>query len=128
MRFKSLLLYILIWKKNVHRKDGGAMDIHARLHQLLMERGWTEYRLSRECDLAQTTIGNIFRRNTMPSLATLETICKGFGISMSQLFAEEEMVELTPELKELFDCWIALAPEQKKAALAMLKAMNHDSL
>ena len=93
------------------------MDIHARLHQLLMERGWTEYRLSRECDLAQTTIGNIFRRNTMPSLATLETICKGFGISMSQLFAEEEMVELTPELKELFDCWIALAPEQKKAAL-----------
>ena len=69
------------------------MDIHARLHQLLMERGWTEYRLSRECDLAQTTIGNIFRRNTMPSLATLETICKGFGISMSQLFAEEEMVE-----------------------------------
>ena len=64
----------------------------------------------------------------MPSLATLETICKGFGISMSQLFAEEEMVELTPELKELFDYWIALAPEQKKAALAMLKAMNHDSL
>ena len=104
------------------------MDIHARLHQLLMEHGWTEYRLSRECDLAQTTIGNIFRRNTLPSLATLETICKGFGISMSQLFAEEEMVELTPELKELFDYWIALAPEQKKAALAMLKAMNHDSL
>ena len=104
------------------------MDIHTRLQQLLTERGWTEYRLSRECDLAQTTIGNIFRRNTMPSLATLETICKGFGISMSQLFAEEEMVELTPELKELFDCWIALAPEQKKAALAMLKAMNHDSL
>ena len=104
------------------------MNTLERLRQLLNDRGWTEYRLSRECDLAQTTIGNIFRRNTMPSLATLETICKGFGISMSQLFAEEEMVELTPELKELFDYWIALAPEQKKAALAMLKAMNHDSL
>lgn len=38
------------------------------------------------------------------------------------------MVELTPELKEVFDCWMALSPEQKSAALAMLKAMNHDSL
>ena len=104
------------------------MDIHARLQQLLMERGWTEYRLSKECDLAQTTIGNIFRRNTMPSLATLETICHGFGISLSQLFAEGDMVELTPELREVFDSWVSLAPEQKKAALAMLKAMNHNSL
>ena len=104
------------------------MDIHARLRQLLQERGWTEYRLSRECGLAQTTIGNILRRNTMPSLSTLEIICDGFGITMSQLFAEGEMVELTPELREVFDCWVSLAPEQKKAALAMLKAMNHDNL
>lgn len=104
------------------------MDVHARLKQLLVERGWTEYRLSRECGLAQTTIGNIYRRNTMPSVATLETICQGFGITLSQLFAEGGMVELTPELKEVFDCWVSLAPEQKKAALAMLKAMNHDSL
>ena len=104
------------------------MDIHARLQQLLRERGWTEYKLSKECDLSQTTIGNIMRRNTMPSLATLETISKGFGITLAQLLAEGEMVELTPELKEVFDCWMALAPEQKSAALAMLKAMNHDSL
>lgn len=104
------------------------MDIHARLQQLLRERGWTEYKLSKECDLAQTTIGNIFRRNTMPSLATLETICQGFGITMSQLFAEGDMVELTPELREVFECWVTLAPEQKRAALAMLRAMNHDKL
>lgn len=104
------------------------MDIHARLQQLLRERGWTEYRLSKECELSQTTIGNIIRRNSMPSLATLETISKGFGITLGQLLADGEMVELTPELKELFDCWMALSPEQKRAALAMLKAMNHDSL
>lgn len=42
------------------------MDTHARLQQLLRERGWTEYKLSKECGLAQSTIGNIFRRNTVP--------------------------------------------------------------
>ena len=104
------------------------MDIHERLRQLLQERGWTEYRLSRECNLTQSTIGNIYRRNSMPSLATLETICEGFGITMSQLFAEGKMVELTPELKEVFDCWVSLTPEQKKAALSMLRAMNHNRL
>ena len=102
------------------------MDTHARLQQLLRERGWTEYKLSKECGLAQSTIGNIFRRNTVPSIATLETICKGFGITMAQFFAEGEMVEISPELKELFENWVNLTPEQKKAANQMLKAMNND--
>ena len=52
------------------------MDTHARLQQLLRERGWTEYKLSKECGLAQSTIGNIFRRNTIPSIATLGRIWK----------------------------------------------------
>ena len=104
------------------------MDILSRLEQLLKERGWTEYKLSRECGLAQSTIGNIYRRNTVPSIATLETICKGFGISLSQFFSEGDMVELTPDLKELFERWVSLTPTQKKAALEMLKAMNHDSI
>ena len=64
----------------------------------------------------------------MPSLATLETISQAFGISLAQLLSEGDMVELTPELKEVFDCWRTLSPEQKKAALSMLKAMNRDGL
>lgn len=60
-----------------------------------------------------------------PSIATLETICSGFGITMSQFFAEGDMVEITPELKELFDNWVNLTPEQKKAANQMLKAMSN---
>ena len=103
------------------------MDTHARLQQLLQERGWTEYKLSKECGLSQSTIGNIFRRNTVPSVATLERICKGFGITLSQFFAETDMVELTPDLKELFDCWVCLTPNQKSAALQMLRAMRRDT-
>ena len=60
----------------------------------------------------------------MPSIPTLEAICQGYGITLSQFFAEGEMVELTPDLKEVFDCWAALSPKQKVAAGQMLKAMN----
>ena len=102
------------------------MDAHERLRQLLNERGWTEYRLAKNCGLSESTIANIYRRNTVPSLATLEAICKGFGITMAQFFAEGEMVEINPELKELFENWVNHTPEQKKAANQMLKAMNND--
>lgn len=101
------------------------MDTHERLRQLLNERGWSEYKLAKRCGLSESTVANIFRRNTVPSIATLETICSGFGITMSQFFAEGDMVEITPELKELFENWINLTPEQKKAANQMLKAMNN---
>lgn len=101
------------------------MDTHERLRQLLNERGWSEYKLAKRCGLSESTVANIFRRNTVPSIATLETICSGFGITMSQFFAEGDMVEITPELKELFENWVNLTPEQKKAANHMLKAMNN---
>ena len=101
------------------------MDTHERLRQLLNERGWSEYKLAKRCGLSESTVANIFRRNTVPSIATLETICSGIGITMSQFFAEGDMIEITPELKELFENWVNLTPEQKKAANQMLKAMNN---
>ena len=36
------------------------------------------------------------------------------------------MVELTPELKELFEDWVNLTADQKQAARQMLKAMRRD--
>lgn len=102
------------------------MDIHEKLRQLLRECGWTEYRLSKVCGLSESTIANIFRRNSVPSIATLETICTGFGITLSQFFAEGEMVELSPDLKRLFDGWRPLTPEQKKAVLQMIEAFSND--
>ena len=100
------------------------MDTHSRLRQLMTERGWTAYRLAKESVLSESTLANIFKRNTVPSISTLEAVCAAFGISLAQFFADQDMVELTPELKELFDNWVSLTPEQKQAALQMIRAMN----
>ena len=102
------------------------MDTHKRLRQLLCERGWTEYRLSKECGLSESTLANIFRRNTLPSIGTLEAICRGFGITLSQFFAEGDMVEMTPETKELFDGWVNLTADQKAAVLQMMRVFRAD--
>ncbi|MCM1167168.1 MAG: helix-turn-helix transcriptional regulator, partial [Ruminococcus sp.] len=93
------------------------MDTNERLNQLLKERGWTYYRLSKNSGLSESTVTNIFKRNTIPSIPTLELICKGFGITLSQFFADGGMVELTPELRRIFDGWVNLTVKQKEAVL-----------
>lgn len=102
------------------------MDVLDRLHQLLTARGWTMYRLAKESGLTDSTIANIYRRNAMPSIDTLEKICQGFGITLSQFFTESEMVELTSDLKNLFEEWRTLTPEQKHAVITTMQAFNHD--
>ena len=82
--------------------------IHERLNKLLKERGWSEYKLAKQCGLSESTLANIFRRNNCPSFTTLQTICDGFNISLSEFFTDGETVELTPELKNLFNRWIDL--------------------
>lgn len=103
------------------------MNATERIKQLMDERGWTAYKLSKESGLSDATVGNLFRRNMIPSIPTLEAICKGFGITLSQFFAEGDVVEMTPELKELFNDWVNLTSEQKTAVRQMIKAMNHNN-
>lgn len=95
------------------------MDTNKRIRELMNERNWTEYRLAVNSGLSQSTIANLFNRNTVPSVATLEAICGGLGISLAQFFAEENMVELTDEQMEMFKKWVHLTKEQK-AVIAQL--------
>ena len=101
------------------------MDVLERLHKLLESRGWSMYRLAKESGLTDSTIANIYRRNALPSIDTLAKICDGFGITLSQFFAENETVDLSPELQSLFDEWRPLTAEQKELVMSMMRAFNH---
>lgn len=86
----------------------------------MAERKWTNYRLAKESDLSESTVTNLFKRNYSPSLATLESMCKAFGITMAQFFSEGgEPVELTDEQRQLFNKWNALTDEQKKVLFSL---------
>ena len=74
------------------------MDATERIKELLKQRGWTAYKLSKQSGLAESTVNNILKRNTVPSVTTLESICGGFGMTMAQFFAEGELIEVTPDV------------------------------
>ena len=105
-------------------RGGESMDAKARIRELMQERGWSEYRLAIASGLSQSTVANIFNRNTTPSVATLESICAGFGITLSQFFAQGDMVELTAEQKEMFAAWSTLTKEQKDVLAQLILVMK----
>lgn len=78
------------------------------------DRGWSEYKLAKESGLSQSTISNLFNRNTLPSIPTLEAICDGFGISLGQFFSAGNSVFLSEEQKEFFDNWFSLDADDKQ--------------
>ena len=101
------------------------MKIIDRLKDLQQRHGWSDYKIAKEAGLSPNTVSNIYRRNNTPSLVTLEALCKAFGITMAQFFAEGEMIEVTPELRMLFDKWSTLTEEQKAALWQILKTYEN---
>ena len=100
------------------------MDATERIKELLKQRGWTAYKLSKQSGLAESTVNNILKRNTVPSVTTLESICGGFGMTMAQFFAEGELIEVTPDVSALVRYYSVLSFEQKEVARDLLKKMN----
>lgn len=100
------------------------MDVLARLKDLQKEYGWSDYYIAKKAGLSQTTVSNAYKRNTVPGIYTLEAICRAFGLTLSQFFAENEMVELTPQLRSLFDSFKKLSPEKQAALLNMIETFS----
>ena len=101
------------------------MDAKQRIRELMAQRQWSEYRLAIASGLSQSTIANIFSRNTTPSIATLESICSAFGITLAQFFSDGKMVELTPEQREMFSAWSSLSTHQKEALSHLIQVMKN---
>ena len=102
------------------------MDATERIKFLLEQRGWTAYRLSKKCGLSENTVATILKRNSLPSVGTLESICKGFGITLSEFFAEGDLIEVSPDTKQLIEYWGGISPKQKQIILDLLKNMNQE--
>ncbi|MCX4256926.1 MAG: helix-turn-helix transcriptional regulator [Oscillospiraceae bacterium] len=100
------------------------MTILERILKLREERGWTEYRLSEESGIPQSTISSWFRKNVNPSKKSLEKICAAFNMTMSQLFAfDNEPIVLTDKQRQMLENWNKLNSKQQDIILELLASM-----
>lgn len=103
-------------------REKPTFDILGRIEQKRLARGWSEYALAENSGLTQSIISTWHRRNLQPNVASLEKICSGFGITLSQFFQEEDSVYLTSDQKKLLDLWAKLSPAQRTAVSQMLRS------
>ena len=97
-------------------------DVLKEITRLREKRKWSEYDLAKHSGLAQSTISTWYRKNQVPTIQTLDKVCHGFGITLSQFFAEgDDAISLTPEQKELLDNWSALTETQQKLFIELFK-------
>ena len=97
-------------------------DVLKEITRLREKRKWSEYDLAKRSVLAQSTISTWYRKNQIPTIQTLDKVCHGLGITLSQFFAEgDDAVSLTPEQKELLDNWSALTETQQRLFIELFK-------
>lgn len=65
------------------------MNVLDRIVELRLERNWSEYQLSQYSGITQSTISAWYRKDTLPSIPSLQKICVAFNISMSEFFMEK---------------------------------------
>ena len=101
------------------------MDILKRIKQLQNERCWTNYQLSAETGIPQSTINNMFSRKTLPSMTSLIAFCRAFEMSLSQFFSEEDYnIILAEEEQSLIFMFRKLNKKNKNIIINLIKELK----
>ena len=94
------------------------MEVLEKIEFLRKEKGWSINYLAMESGLTQSTLNNLYSRNTEPKISTLRAICSAFGITLADFFNEEEKDdELVRRVK-------SLSKENKQALLQIVKNLK----
>ena len=104
-------------------REQSKFDILGKIEKERIKRGWTEYMLAQNSNLPQSTISTWYRKKLQPSVASIERICNGLGITLAQFFADEDAPDISKDQKELFEYWQKMNPAQRESLISFLKNM-----
>lgn len=92
------------------------MDVVKKIEKLCKQQEWTEYRLAKESGIAQSTLSNLIHRGNSPSIATLDKICKAFGITIAEFF-EDDGLKSDKNVKKLLKVYTQMDVRQRQKLL-----------
>lgn len=99
--------------------------LKCKIKKLIKNRNISIYVLANRADVSDTCIRNWFsKRDYTPSLYTLIKVCEVLGVTLSELFIEEneELYPINEELKTLISEWQKLDNYEKDAVLTHIKS------
>lgn len=106
------------------------MNVVERLNELMKKQGLTDYQLAKLSGLSTSTIANMRKRNTTPTVPTLESICEALNISLSQFFADDASVQAYPitlKQKRFLDYYVQLSEKQQDLLFEIVLNMRNEN-
>lgn len=103
--------------------ENKGIDILKKINDERVKRGWSEYTLSKNSGIPQSTISTWYRKSMQPTIASLEKKCTGFGMSLCEFFCDETDDSISADKRELLENWDRLDPEQRQALLGLIKTI-----
>lgn len=96
-----------------------------RLKQIMEDRSLSRYKLGKITGITQASLSTIMSGKCAPSLSTIDKLCKGLGISVSDFFnmADDKPYILSTEEREALRYWNELDKSQKKMAIAFAQGL-----
>lgn len=104
------------------KRSKAEFDVLGRIRQERDKRGWTDYELAENAGITQSTISTWYSRGIEPGVASIEKICMGLGISLSQFFCQDAESPFTANQSEILDLWNRLSPKQREAVTTMIQS------
>lgn len=102
-------------------------DVLDRIQYFLDFNHWSLYRLAKSSGLPYSSLNNLFNRRTCPTIATLEKICDGFQISLSEFFEFQKNPlrneSISEEQQDLLNSYGSLSVRDKELLQAYLKGL-----
>jgi transcriptional regulator with XRE-family HTH domain len=84
----------------------------------------SRYRLAQKSGISQSSISTLLNRQSVPTIQTLEKICKGLDMTLAQFFSEDdELPNLTEEQKRLLTTWNAMNKQEKALVEAYMQGI-----
>ena len=99
-------------------------NISEQLRQLLSERGWSAYKLSRLAGLDSGSGRRYLSGRANPSLPSLMALCDAFGITLAQFFADDASAQLTCDQRLVLSAWTRLSSTNQKLLLELMHYLD----
>lgn len=101
-------------------------EILKKIGTYMKLRNWSIYKLAKEADIPYSSLNSMFLKNTQPTIPTLEKICSGLNISMSDFFSDKSTenvpyLSLTEDEQELLSLYNKLSKSEKNFLSTMLE-------
>lgn len=102
-------------------------DVLERIQYFLTFNHWSLYKLAKASGLPYSSLNNLFNRRTCPTIPTLEKICNGLDISLSEFFDFTENPirnpSITAEEQELLNSYATLSIKDKELLVTYLNGL-----